>query len=71
MALILRYAFDELNLYRVGLEVMGDNEPAVKLYEKAGFQREALQREAVQRDGQHVDMILMSLLRPEWAGSQQ
>jgi RimJ/RimL family protein N-acetyltransferase len=64
--LILRYAFDELNLYRVGLDVIADNTRAIRSYEKAGFQREGAIREAVARDGKRYDLILMGILREEW-----
>jgi RimJ/RimL family protein N-acetyltransferase len=60
------YAFRELNMYRVGLDVFSYNTRAIRCYEKAGFVREAVQRSAIYRDGQRHDMIFMSLLRPEW-----
>jgi RimJ/RimL family protein N-acetyltransferase len=66
LRLILRYAFDELNLYRVGLDVIADNAPAIRAYEKAGFRREGAIRGAVARDGQRHDLILMGILRDEW-----
>ncbi len=64
--LILRYAFSELNLHRVGLTVFGYNTQAIRAYEKAGFVREGALREGIRRDGRHYDVILMGILRPEW-----
>jgi RimJ/RimL family protein N-acetyltransferase len=66
LRLILRYAFDELNLYRVGLDVIADNARAIRAYEKVGFRREGAIRGAVARDGKRFDLILMGVLREEW-----
>jgi RimJ/RimL family protein N-acetyltransferase len=66
MRLLLRFAFDELNLRRVQLTVFSYNDGAIRLYEKLGFQREGVFREFLQRDGQVYDMLLYGLLRREW-----
>jgi RimJ/RimL family protein N-acetyltransferase len=63
---MLRYGFHELNLYRLGLDVMGYNARAIHAYEKAGFQIEGRQRAAVLRDGQRHDRVFMGILREEW-----
>ncbi|HEU4324939.1 MAG TPA: GNAT family protein [Roseiflexaceae bacterium] len=67
LRLILNYAFCELNLYRVGLDVIGYNAPAIRAYERAGFRREGAWRGAVLRDGVRHDRLLMGILREEWA----
>jgi RimJ/RimL family protein N-acetyltransferase len=66
LRLILRYAFDELNLDRVGLDVISNNERAIRAYEKAGFRHEGAMRGAVLRDGCRHDRLLMGILREEW-----
>ncbi|MFZ3589963.1 GNAT family N-acetyltransferase [Bacillus sp. DJP31] len=66
LQLILRYAFHELNLNRVGLDVIEYNQKAIHAYEKIGFQKEGRMREAVFRDGNSYDRIIMSILRSEW-----
>ncbi|MCC6616216.1 MAG: GNAT family N-acetyltransferase [Anaerolineae bacterium] len=63
---LLRYAFLEMNLNRVGLEVMSYNARAIAAYERIGFQHEGRQRETVIRDGVYYDTLLMSILRREW-----
>ena len=68
--LILRYAFYELNLNRVGLDVISYNLPAIKAYEKAGFLVEGRMRSAVLRDGKQYDRIIMGILREEWMQKQ-
>lgn len=66
LQLILRYAFDELNLNRVGLDVIGNNKAAIRCYEKSGFVVEGVVREGVIRDGQKQDRIYMGILKSEW-----
>lgn len=66
LRLMLDYAFDELNMYRVGLRVMAYNEAAIKVYEKIGFTREGTQRGAVWREGLRYDIYFYGILRDEW-----
>ncbi|MGV2939915.1 GNAT family N-acetyltransferase [Mesobacillus sp. LC4] len=66
LQLILRYAFHELNLNRVGLDVIEYNERGIRAYQKAGFQIEGRVRQAVHRDGKIHDRINMGILRSEW-----
>lgn len=66
LKLILRFAIHELNLNRVGLDVIEYNERAIHAYEKAGFQVEGRMRSAVYRDGKNYDRVIMGILRSEW-----
>lgn len=66
LRLALRYAFDELNLYRVGLDVISHNASAIRAYERAGFKHEGALRGAVLRDGRRHDRLYMGILREEW-----
>ena len=59
LQLMLRYAFCELNLNRVGLDVIEYNKRAIRAYEKVGFQQEGRMREAVNRDGKSYDRVIM------------
>ena len=54
-----------LNLTRLELEVYADNEPAIRLYERFGFEREGTLRQHAFRDGRYVDSIVMARLRSE------
>jgi RimJ/RimL family protein N-acetyltransferase len=66
LKLLLQWCFLEMNLNRVGLEVMSYNTHAIASYERMGFQHEGKQREMVIRDGVYYDILLMSILRREW-----
>ncbi|MHB8332967.1 MAG: GNAT family N-acetyltransferase [Candidatus Dormibacteria bacterium] len=71
VSMALRYAFHELCLHRLSLDVIASNEPAISLYRKLGFQEEGRLRERVLRDGQTSDLLYMGLLRREWEHSHQ
>ena len=64
--LLLRFAFDELSLYRLSAAISVDNTAALKLFQKAGFAEEVRQRERIHRDDQRWDLIYMGLLQEEW-----
>lgn len=65
---VLRYAFAELGLRRVGLQVDEDNLRGIRCYEKGGFVREGLLRAHRLRRGQPVNAVAMAVLREEWEG---
>lgn len=67
MRVLLRYIFLELNMNRAALEVFSYNTRAIRSYEKVGFTHEGAQREMLYRDGVYYDMLVMSILRREWA----
>ncbi|MDR6194887.1 GNAT family protein [Siphonobacter sp. SORGH_AS_0500] len=63
---ILKHGFLDLNLHRIYLTVLPDNERAIRLYESIGFQREGIYRKSLFKNGQFVDVMGMSLLRDEY-----
>ncbi len=71
MRIILRYAFTELNLRRVSLDVFEYNPRGVRSYEKAGFVVEGRVRGMVCREGRRWDVIYMGILREEWLKQQE
>jgi RimJ/RimL family protein N-acetyltransferase len=66
LGLLLRHAFLDLGLHRVGLHVFASNERAIAAYTKSGFVREGVLRQAVLVDGAREDVVLMGILHEEW-----
>lgn len=71
MRVLLRYAFNELNLHRVSLTVFEYNPRAIRSYEKAGFKLEGRERKFLERGGKRWDMIYMGILRQEWQAQEK
>lgn len=67
--LLLDFAFRDLNLHRVHLQVFATNMAAIRAYEKVGFHSEGVMREAAHIDGAYVDVLIMGILRDEYAGT--
>jgi RimJ/RimL family protein N-acetyltransferase len=66
LELILRYAFDELNLYRLTANLFEYNLVGMEFLKKAGFQEEVRQRQAIYRMGRRWDLILLGMVREDW-----
>lgn len=66
MNIILRFAFQELNLRRVSLDTFEYNPRAIRSYEKAGFVHEGRARKFLLREGRRWDLLFMGILREEW-----
>jgi len=66
LRMLLRYAFGELNLYRVTAVVPAYNEGALRLFHKFGFVEEIRRRKALNRDGEFWDLVGFGLLNTEW-----
>lgn len=60
------FAFEELGLHRLELDVFSFNPRAERIYLNAGFRREGVLRDAVMDGDKFADDILMSLLEDEW-----
>ena len=66
LMLMLKHAFQTLNLNRFSLRVYANNPRAMRSYEKAGFVHEGTLRQGHFHDGEYIDVHLMSILRSEW-----
>jgi RimJ/RimL family protein N-acetyltransferase len=66
LQLLLRYAFRELNLFRMSASVPEYNLAALRLGEKAGFVEEVRRRKALNRNGRRWDLLHLGLLQEEW-----
>jgi RimJ/RimL family protein N-acetyltransferase len=68
--LMLRYAFETLDLHRVHLRVTAYNHRGLRCYEKCGFRVEGVERHSFQVDGEWQNDVLMAILREEWEAQQ-
>jgi RimJ/RimL family protein N-acetyltransferase len=70
MKVMLRYAFEELNLHRVSLDVFDFNPRAIKSYEKCGFKYEGTMRDFIYKEDKRWGILNMGVLRSEWLEMQ-
>lgn len=66
IATMLTFAFHDMNLHRVWLQVIDGHDAAIGCYRACGFREEARLRQEVYRHGAYVDLIVMSVLRDEF-----
>ena len=59
----MAFAFRDLNLRRLTIQVFATNARAERVYEKAGFVREGVLRGAAHIDGGYVDITVMGIVR--------
>jgi RimJ/RimL family protein N-acetyltransferase len=66
LQMLLRFAFAELNLFRVSAIVPEYNVAAIALMKKFGFVQEVSRRKSLERDGRRWDLYVFGLLKDEW-----
>jgi putative acetyltransferase len=62
---IVDLADNWLNVFRLELTVYADNERAIALYRKFGFETEGTHKAYALRAGQYVDALCMARIRPK------
>lgn len=62
---VVEYGFKQLNLHRMYLSSLKNNERAINLYKKLGFKCEGTIRDGQYRDGQYMDIVMMGILENE------
>ncbi|WP_414976565.1 GNAT family N-acetyltransferase [Gordonia sp. (in: high G+C Gram-positive bacteria)] len=62
----LSYAFRDLNLHKVYLEVDNKNARAIHVYEKAGFQVEGVLKQEYFADGEYQDATRMAIFQQDF-----
>jgi [ribosomal protein S5]-alanine N-acetyltransferase len=64
--LMLRFAFEDLGLYRVYASTFAANDASRRVLEKNGLSLEGTLREAIVRYGARQDFLQFGILRPEY-----
>ena len=64
---LLVYAFRHLNLHKVCLDTLASNEPALRAYLACGFVEEGRLRDHDWSEGRYHDLVVMAILRDDWA----
>jgi RimJ/RimL family protein N-acetyltransferase len=64
LQLLLGYAWQDLNLHRVGTRAFATNKRAIAAYKKAGFAVEGQLRDAAFIAGAWTDIVVMGVLNP-------
>ena len=68
---ICDFGFGELRLERIELQVYAGNARARRSYEKAGFALEGTLRNRHFAEGRYQDVLIMGILRDEWAAQDR
>lgn len=63
---ILQHVFEEMGLNKLCCEVLGFNEPVLKMHARFGFQQEGLFREHIVKSGEAMEVVRLAILRREW-----
>ena len=66
LGMLLRFAFAELNLFRISALVPEYNTAAIALLKKFGFVEEVRRRQSLERDNKRLDMLVFGLLKEDW-----
>ena len=68
LARVLDESFETHGAWRFHLDCFADNVRAQRAYARLGFSRDGVLRQAYRKpDGARTDLVLMALLKPEWA----
>ena len=62
-SLILKYAFEQLDLHKVIARVLAHNKSSIRMNEKIGYHQEAYLREELWDNGKYEDLILYGALK--------
>jgi RimJ/RimL family protein N-acetyltransferase len=64
--LLLREAFEQLNLHKVGWWTFAENKASIALAEKLGFKEEGRLKEQIFFNNQFHDSVVLGLLKSEY-----
>lgn len=63
---VINYAFLECNLRKIKLKVFCDNNRAINMYKRLGFNEEGILRAEIFKNGLFKDILMMAILKDEW-----
>jgi len=63
---LIDYAFNELHLFRVQIRVAPGNLRSARVPERLGFRFEGIERAGEKHSDKYLDLMVYSLLKPEW-----
>lgn len=66
ISMVLDMAFNEYQMHRVSIGVVGLNTDALEFYKKVGFKQEGVLEEAYYYNDEYSDFIMMRILSREW-----
>lgn len=64
--LVVRYAFEELQLNRIEAEVIEYNEASIALHKRMAFKEEGRKRKCIYQKGRYYDTIIFALLKQDY-----
>lgn len=64
--IVMKYAFEHLNLERLSVSVIAFNERSLALQRRAGFVEEGRRRKVFYKNGTYYDEVLFGMLRAEY-----
>ncbi len=68
---VVNWGFSQLNLHKVSLDVLANNDRAIHLYEGLGFCKEGVLHDDQFRNGKYLDVVLMAVYEKEWRARHQ
>ncbi|MCK9257261.1 MAG: GNAT family N-acetyltransferase [Sulfurospirillaceae bacterium] len=64
--MVLEHAFFNINLNKIYLTVLIDNQNAIKLYDRCGFSIEGTLKSEIYKNGKFKDLYIMAILKSEY-----
>jgi len=61
--LLIKFAFDEMNIRKIKAIVFEENVPAIRLYKSCGFVEEGVLKKEVYKNGEFKSIIVMALFK--------
>ena len=68
---MLKFGFEDYGLNRIAARVMKGNDASIGVLRKLGFVQEGLLRESLYKNGRYHDLLVFSVLKSEYHGTDQ